>query len=69
MELYGLKKKLYGLSDLEPLSHLKKNARDNLFFSDTPSLPQDVLVHIFSLLDVSSLISSSQVSRYYYFVL
>ncbi|KAJ0267234.1 F-box protein [Hirschfeldia incana] len=29
----------------------------------TPSLPQDILVHIFGLLDVSSLISSSQVSR------
>ncbi|CAN8244522.1 unnamed protein product [Cochlearia groenlandica] len=30
---------------------------------DLPSLPQDVLIHIFSFLDVSSLASSSHVSR------
>ncbi|EOA13861.1 hypothetical protein CARUB_v10026964mg [Capsella rubella] len=30
---------------------------------DIPSLPQDILIHIFSFLDVSSLLSSAQVSR------
>ncbi|CAA7035363.1 unnamed protein product [Microthlaspi erraticum] len=31
--------------------------------TDLPSLPHDILIHIFSFLDVSSLLSSSQVSR------
>uniref|UniRef100_A0A1J3EUU6 F-box protein n=1 Tax=Noccaea caerulescens TaxID=107243 RepID=A0A1J3EUU6_NOCCA len=30
---------------------------------DLPSLPHDILIHIFTFLDVSSLLSSSQVSR------
>ncbi|CAN7139650.1 F-box protein At5g52880 [Brassica rapa] len=42
---------------------LKRRTKSHEESRDTPSLPQDVLVHIFSLLDVSSLISSSQVSR------
>lgn len=36
-----------------------------ILFSDIPSLPQDILIHIFSFLDVSSLLSSAQVSRYF----
>jgi hypothetical protein len=30
---------------------------------DIPSLPQDILIHIFSFLEISSLVSSAQVSR------
>ncbi|KAG2299173.1 hypothetical protein Bca52824_035645 [Brassica carinata] len=42
---------------------LKRRTKSHDEHIDTPSLPQDILVHIFSLLDVSSLLSSSQVSR------
>jgi hypothetical protein len=36
-----------------------------ILFSDIPSLPQDILIHIFSFLEISSLVSSAQVSRYF----
>ncbi|WZZ89172.1 hypothetical protein YC2023_117751 [Brassica napus] len=54
------KKNLAIVQFKQALKRRTKSHEENI---DTPSLPQDVLVHIFSLLDVSSLISSSQVSR------
>ncbi|KAL0886562.1 hypothetical protein Bca101_010545 [Brassica carinata] len=42
---------------------LKRRSKSHDELIDMPSLPQDILVHIFSFLDVSSLLSSSQVSR------
>ncbi|XP_018454647.1 F-box protein At5g52880-like isoform X2 [Raphanus sativus] len=42
---------------------LKRRTKSHDEHIITPSLPQDILIHIFSLLDVSSLLSSSQVSR------
>ncbi|ESQ43221.1 hypothetical protein EUTSA_v10014697mg [Eutrema salsugineum] len=42
---------------------LKRRSKSHEEDIDLPSLPQDILIHIFSFLDVSSLLSSSQVSR------
>ncbi|CAH8363605.1 unnamed protein product [Eruca vesicaria subsp. sativa] len=42
---------------------LKRRTKSHEEHIDTPSLPQDILVQIFSLINVSSLLSSSQVSR------
>ncbi|CAN7139649.1 hypothetical protein BRARA_J00797 [Brassica rapa] len=42
---------------------LKRRTKSHDEHIDLPSLPQDILVHIFSFLDLYSLLSSSQVSR------
>ncbi|VVB15718.1 unnamed protein product [Arabis nemorensis] len=42
---------------------LKRRSKSHEEDIDLPSLPQDILIHIISFLDVSSLVSSSQVSR------
>ncbi|KAF8114807.1 hypothetical protein N665_0033s0001 [Sinapis alba] len=42
---------------------LKRRTKSYVDHLETPSLPQDILVQIFSLLDVSSLLSSSHISR------
>ncbi|XP_010445317.1 PREDICTED: F-box protein At5g52880-like isoform X1 [Camelina sativa] len=42
------------------LKRRSKSPEEDIYI---PSLPQDILIHIFSFLDVSSLLSSAQVSR------
>ncbi|CAH2070192.1 unnamed protein product, partial [Thlaspi arvense] len=42
---------------------LKRRSKSHEEDIDLPSLPQDILIHIFSFLDASALLSASQVSR------